>query len=179
MTFMQDIVMHGGIVMHVVDKLSLKELRERLSSAPYGALRTRLQAVVLAKEGHTAPAIARNLGVSRRTVQDWVRWYNQEGVERLEGKVAPGTPPPLAPEALDQFLARIEAGPRPEDQVCALRGIEAQRILHQEFGVLRSLSTTLRILHQARFAKLLPRPQHPDADPAAQEAFKKKSCPPA
>ena len=165
--------------MDVVDTWSLKDLRSRLSAEPYGPLRMRLQAVVLAKEGQTAPAIAHLLGVGRRTVQHWVRWYNQEGLARLAGRKAPGTAPPLTPEAREKFLARIEAGPRPEDQVCALRGIEAQRILHQEFGVLRSLSTTLRILQEARFAKLMPRPQHPEADPVAQEAFKKKSCPPA
>jgi transposase len=165
--------------MDVVGDLSLEALRAQLSQAAYGALRTRLQAVVMAKEGHTAVAIARTLGVGRRTVQDWIHWYNTEGLARLSGKVPPGKAPPLSPEDLEKFLARIEAGPRPEDQVCALRGLEAQRILHAEFGVVRGLSTALRLLQVARMAKLMPRPRHPDSDPAAQEAFKKKSCPPA
>lgn len=163
--------------MDVVNTLSLESLREQLRAAPYGAFRTRLQAVVLAKEGQTAPAIARSLGVGRRTVQDWIYWYNTQGLSRLSGKVPPGKAPPLSAEDLEKFLARIEAGPKPEDQVCALRGIEAQRILRQEFGVVRGLSTALRLLQAARMAKLMPRPRHPEADPAAQEAFKKKNCP--
>ena len=162
--------------MHIVDTLSLEVLRGRLSSAPYGAFRTRLQAVVMAKEGQAATVIAQTLGVGRRTVQDWVCWYNTEGLPRLSGKVPPGRKPPLSPEDLARFLARIEAGPRPEDQVCALRGLEARRILREEFGVARGLSTALRLLQEARFSKLMPRPRHPEADPEAQEAFLKKSC---
>ena len=164
--------------MHIVDTLSLEVLRSRLSGAPYGAFRTRLQAVVMAKEGQAATVIARTLGVGRRTVQDWIHWYNTEGIERLSGKLPPGKAPPLAPEALAVFLARIEAGPQIQDQVCAFRGVDAQRILREEFGVSRGLSTTLRILQESRFSKLVPRPQHPDADLVAQEAFLKKSCPP-
>lgn len=163
--------------MHVVNTLSLETLREHLREAPYGAFGTRLQAVVMAKEGHAATSIAQTLGVGRRTVQDWISWYNTQGLPRLAGKVPPGKAPPLSPEQRERFLTRIEAGPREEDQVCALRGIEAQRILREEFGVVRSLSTALRLLQEARFAKLLPRPQHPESDPAAQEAFLKKSCP--
>jgi transposase len=165
--------------MRIADGLSLKELRSRLSDAAYGAFRTRLQAVVMAKEGHTAVAIAQSLGVGRRTVQDWVHWYNTQGVERLSGKVPPGKVPPLSPEKLEQFLARIEAGPQAQDKVCALRGIEGRRILREEFGVARGLSTVYRLLKEARFAKLMPRSRHPDSDPAAQEAFLKKSCPPS
>jgi transposase len=164
--------------MYVVDSLSLDALRGQLREAPYGAFRTRLQAVVMAKEGHTATHIAQSLGVGRRTVQDWLCWYNTQGLPRLSGKVPPGKAPPLSPERLEQFLTRIEAGPREDDQLCAFRGIEAQRILREEFGVVRCLSTALRLLQEARFAKLMPRPQHPDSDPAAQEAFLKKSCPP-
>jgi transposase len=165
------------MLMHIVDTHSLEALRAELRAAPYGAFRTRLQAVVMAKEGYAAPAIARTLGVGRRTVQDWIHWYNTQGLARLSGKVPPGKAPPLSPEKLEQFLARIEAGPQPQDQVCALRGIEAQRILREEFGVTRGLSTALRLLQAARFAKLMPRPRHPAADPAAQEAFLKKGCP--
>jgi transposase len=165
--------------MHVADELSLEELRARMCEADYGAFRARLQAVVMAKEGHTAVAIARTLGVGRRTVQDWVFWYNTQGIRRLAGKVAPGREPPLSPEQLEQFLARIEAGPREADRVCALRGIEGQRILQEEFGVVRSVSTVYRLLDVARFAKLMPRSRHPDSDPAAREAFLKKNCPPS
>jgi transposase len=163
--------------MHIVDGLSLEELRARLSDAAYGAFRTRLQAIVMAKQGHTAVAIAGSLGVGRRTVQDWVYWYNTRGLARLAGRVPPGKAPPLSPENLEQFLARMEAGPRAEDQVCALRGIEGRRILLEEFGVARGLSTVYRLLEAARFAKLMPRPRHPQSDPAAQEAFLKRSCP--
>jgi transposase len=165
--------------MDIVGDSSLEALRAQLRQAAYGAFRTRLQAVVMAKEGHTAVAIAQTLGVGRRTVQDWIHWYNTQGLARLAGRVPPGKAPPLAPAQLEQFLARIEAGPQPQDQVCALRGIEAQKILHAEFGVARSLATAYRLLQVARFAKLMPRPRHPDSDPAAQEAFLKKSCPPS
>ncbi|MBV8607766.1 MAG: helix-turn-helix domain-containing protein, partial [Singulisphaera sp.] len=42
------------------------------------------QAVVLAKQGHSAPEIAQALGCSRRAVQTWVARYNQGGVPALQ-----------------------------------------------------------------------------------------------
>ena len=76
-----------------------------------------------------------------------------------------------------QFKARLTAPPTPQDNVCALRGSDIQRILRQEFGVLRELSSVYYLLHSLGYSSLVPRPRHVQADAARQELFKKVSCP--
>jgi hypothetical protein len=71
---------------------------------------------------------------------------------------------------------RLDAGPLPDDGVCTLRGQDVQRILEREYGQLRSLNAVYGLLHRIGYSSLVPRPQHPKADPAAQEAFKKNSA---
>ena len=94
----------------------------------------RVQAVILAKQGDTAPQIARALGVSRRAVQAWVAAYNRGGPEALPDRPTPAAPR-SAPRPGGRFRERIDAPPRPEDGVCDLRGADIRRILEQEFGV--------------------------------------------
>jgi transposase len=160
--------------MKVANHHPVAELQQRVAQEPYGALRTRLQAVVLAQQGRTARQIGAALGVGRRTVQEWIGWYNTAGLERLAGKQAPGSPPALEAAAWERFRARLDAGPTPQDHVCAFRGLDVQRILQEEFGVRRSLPTALRLLAAAGYRKLVPRPEHPKGDPQAREAFKQK-----
>jgi transposase len=137
----------------------------------------RLRTVLLAKQGFTAPEIATCTGFSRRSVQDWVARYNREGLAGLETKPGRGRQPPLTPAQAEQLQQRLDAGPLPEDGVCTLRGKDVQRILVQEFGRLRSLNAVYGLLHRLGYSSLVPRPQHPQADPAAQEDFKKSlSC---
>jgi transposase len=73
----------------------------------------------------------------------------------------------------DQLKTRLNAGPLEQDGVCALRGVDVQRILAEEFGKVRCLSAVYDLLHAIGYNDLTPRPRHRDADPAAQEAFKK------
>lgn len=133
----------------------------------------RLRTVLLAKQGFTAPEIATCTGFSRRMVQKWVERYNAEGLAGLETKSGRGRKPPLTPEQEVQLQQRLDAGPLPEDGVCTLRGKDVQRILEQEFGQLRSLNAVYGLLHRLGYSSLVPRPQHPESDPAAQEEFKK------
>ncbi len=51
--------------------------------------------------------------------------------------------------------------------------MDVQRILKQEFGKVRCLSAVYNLLHAIGYNDLMPRPQHKDADPVAQDAFKK------
>ena len=84
---------------------------------------------------------------------------------------------PLSAEQQVQFKARLAAGPTAKDEVCTLRGEDLQRILEQEFGVLRKLSSIYYLLHSLGYSSLVPRPRHVKADPGRQELFKKVDCP--
>jgi len=161
--------------MHVEDRHGLDELRRLARSQSGARMRIRMQAIVLAKRGRTAVEIAETLGVSRRPVQEWVRRYNRAGVNGLARRSGQGRRGKLSPEERDRFVARIESGPQPNDQVCTLRGRDFQRILEKEFGTLYRLSAVYALLHRLGYSCLMPRPKHRKADPQAQEAFKKKA----
>jgi transposase len=149
----------------------------RLVERETGADRAqRLRTVLLAKQGFTAPEIATLTGLSRRSVQIWVARYNGEGLAGLETRPGRGRKPALTSEQEQQLQRRLDTGPLPQDGVCTLRGKDVQRILEQEFGQLRSLNAIYALLHRLGYSSLVPRPMHPQADPAAQEDFKKSSA---
>lgn len=150
-----------------------QQLQQLFDRERQAARAKRLRVILLAKQGFTAPEIATCTGFSRRSVQHWVARYNTEGLVGLATKSGRGRKPPLTPEQEQQFRQRLDAGPRPEDGVCTLRGKDVQRILQQEFGQLRSLNGVYSLLHRLGYASLVPRPQHPHGDPEAQELFKK------
>ncbi len=161
--------------MHVEDRHGLDELRREARSRNDARMRIRLQAIVLAKQGRTAEEIAAALDVSRRPVQEWVRRYNQSGMEGLRRRPGQGRQEKLSLEERDRLCTRIEAAPREVDEVCTLRGRDIQRILHKEFGKLYHLNSVYALLHRLGYSCLMPRPKHQKADPQAQEAFKKTS----
>jgi transposase len=157
--------------MEVKGHLPLAEL-ERLERCETNAQRAkRLRIVILAIRGFTAPAIAMCVGLSRRICQRWVRRYNGEGLTGLDDLRGQQPRPVLTVEQEAQMRQRLEAGPLPEDRVCSLRGVDVQRILAQEFGVLRSLPAVYYLLHQLGYSYLRPRPCHRRANPEAQAAF--------
>lgn len=157
--------------MEVRDHLPLAEL-ERLERGETRAQRAkRLRIVILALRGFTAPAVGMCVGLSRRICQRWIRRYNAEGLAGLNDLRGQQPAAVLTAEQEAQMRQRLAAGPLPEDQVCSLRGVDAQRILAQEFGVLRSLSAVYWLLHRLGYSYLRPRPRHCRADRETQAAF--------
>jgi transposase len=161
---------------HVADHLTLDQLRVRADAEPDRRIFLRLRVVLLAAQGRTAPEIVAALGSSRRAIQRWVARYNDEGPDALGDRPRPGQPRHLPEDATDRLRQRIDAGAKPEDGVCTLRGGQVRSILEAEFGVLYSLSGVYALLHRLGYSCLDPRPRHRKADPEAQEAFKKKSA---
>ncbi len=163
--------------MHVVEHHTVEELHTLARSEHDPKMVTRLHAVALAKRGKSAPQVAEEFGYSRRGVQFWVKWYNEGGVEHLRNEGGQGRKPPLAASEQQRLKQRLDGGPVPEKDggVCTLRGVDGQRILKEEFGKVRCLSAVYNLLHAIGYNDLVPRPQHKDADPAAQEAFKKSA----
>jgi transposase len=158
--------------MHVEERDSMECLQEVATQFRNTRTWPRLRAVILAKQGDTAPEIARALGFSRRAVQAWVAAYNRGGLEILPDRPHPGRTPHLPHDEELRFLERIEAPPRPEDGICELRGVDLRRILEREFAARYSLSGVYKLLHRLGYNDLMPRPQHPDASPEAQEFFR-------
>lgn len=158
--------------MKVLGHLPLAEL-ERLERAEKDAAQSRrLRIIILAINGYTAPAVAMSVGLSRRICQRWLARYNAFGLAGLDDQRGAEPQSPLTPEQESLVRQRIETGALPEDQVCSLRGVDFQRILASEFGVLRSLPAVYHLLHRLGYSYLRPRPRHRLADPRAQQDFK-------
>src|SRR3954452_18745375 len=159
-------------LMHIEDHDPLDRLQE--ASRRYRNTRTwpRAQAVILAKQGDTAPQIARALGFSRRAVQSWIAAYNRGGLEALPDRPHPGRTPTLPRGQEAAFLMRIEAPPGPEDGAWEWRGADIRRLLEQQFGARSTLGGVYKLLHRLGYSALMPRPQHPNSCPEAQEFFK-------
>jgi transposase len=158
--------------MFVADHHSRDQLQGLADAIPQKRIWRRFQAVILAKNGWTAPHIALSLGCSLRAVKNWVAQYNCGGVEALHESPRAGRPRRLAPEHYPRLKQRLGAPPRAEDGVCTLRGLDVQRLLGQEFGVMMSLQAVYDLLHRLGYSSLMPRPHHEDANPEVQALFK-------
>ena len=151
--------------MFVADHHSLEQLQGLTQAIPQKRLWRRAQSIVLAKQGRTAQDIADALGCSLKAVKNWVAQYNAGGIEALHERPRSGRPPRLDPSHYPRLKQRLIAPPRPEDGVCTLRGLDIQRILEQEFGVLMSLQAVYDLLARLGYSSLMSRPQHEDANP--------------
>jgi transposase len=158
--------------MHIEDHDPLDRLHEVAKAHRNTRTWPRVQAIILAKQGDTAPRIARALGVSRRAVPAWVAAYNRGGLEALPDRPHPGRTPILPRDQEDRFRERIDAPPRPEDGVGELRGADIRRILEQECAARYTLGGVYKLRHRLGYSDLMPRPQHPETHPEAQEFFK-------
>lgn len=163
--------------MRVEVRFTTAELDGFIAKAKSASQRQRLRVIRWAMEGLTLPEVPTQTKLCRRQVQNWVRRFNASGLAGLKDEPGRGRPCPLSAEQQVKFRARLQARPTAEDQVCTLRGSDIQRILQQEFGVLRKLSSVYYLLHSLGYSSLAPRPRHVQADAARQELFKKASCP--
>lgn len=161
--------------MHVAEHHNLDQLERAARAERHARVRDRIRAVIMAKRGRTAPQIADDLGRSRRAVQEWIRWYNRGGLDELPDAPRSGPPRRCPPERFQAVKARVLAGPRPEDEVCTLRGADVRRLLEKEFGVVQSLGTTYRLLHTLGLEPLRPRPRHVKNDPEAMLAWEQSA----
>ena len=159
--------------MHIEPHRTLEELERLATRQATPRLYRRIRGIVLAARGHSAAKIAEALGCTQRAVQKWARRYNDGGPDALADRPGRGGKPRLDPAEHDRLRERIEAGPTPEDVVCAFHNPDIRRILKVEFGVELGEQAVYDLLHRLKLSSLMPRPIHRKADPVAQEAFKK------
>jgi len=158
--------------MHVANHHSLEQLKRLAKRQKDARLLLRLQMIVLARRGRTAPQISASLSVARRTVQDWVRRYNLGGLEGLRDRRRGGNQRKLNDRQEQRILDYLKQ--QAEDPHGGVRrGEDLRQWINRQFGVLYSLPGTYDLLHRLGYSCLMPRPRHKKTDPQAQAAFKK------
>lgn len=154
--------------MHIQAHEPIEQLQRLRRLKSHRAIATRLQRVILAQRGHTAPQVAQAVDMSPRVVQTWVQRYNAKGIDGLWDRARPGQPTKLPREQEQAFKQRMLAGPGDADGgLCTLRGRDAQRILIDEFNAHYSLGGAIELLHRLGLSCLKPRPRHRKNDPQA------------
>ena len=157
------------------------ELRALARRERDGRVSARLLARANALDGMSREEAARAAGMDRQTLRDWVHRYNAEGVEGLvEGlrdRPRPGRPCGLDEGRQAALKALILRGPRLERDGCvAWRARDLRALVERRFEVRYSESGIRRLLRGLDLSWQKARPVHPEADPTAQERFK-KTCP--
>ena len=97
------------------------------------------------------------------------------GLAGLSNRTAPGRTPYLSAAQKAELSEIVRAGPDPEvDRVVRWRRIDLKHLIKERFGVVMHERTVGKQLAELGFRRLSVRPAHPQSDPAAQPAFKKK-----
>ena len=157
-------------------ELSSSQLRMAFGRAGSVRAARRMLALALVLDGADRSTAARSCGMDRQTLRDWVHRYNAQGLAGLEDRRAPGPVSRLSLEQKMQLAALVEAGPDAAvDKVMRWRRVDLRDKIQALFGVAMHERTVGKQLTGLGYRKLSVRPQHPKADPEAQEAFKKTS----
>ena len=143
----------------------------RQATDPRVAQRTLLIRYLLL--GHTTSQTAVAFGYSVRQVRNWMHRFNAEGLHGLHDKPRSGRRRFLPADQEEPLKELLRAAP-PEGRA-TWHADSIRALLKDRFGVEYTPSGTYFLLHRIGFEWLVPRSRHPDADPAAQEAFKKTS----
>lgn len=135
----------------------------------------RLHALLLVAKGNTCQEAADLLGDSVRSVQTWVKRFEEKGLQGVYDLDRPGRPRVLTDEDLEVINAALRRPPRDSgldchlwDGKCLSRFIK--RRLNKEMGVRQAQ----RLLNDLGFHYRKPRPMMAGGGPEVKEAFKKK-----
>ena len=153
------------------------ELRAIAAKSRDAAQARRLLAIAMILEGASRLDAARQAGMDRQSLRDWVHRYNAAGVDGLKSRTAPGAKPKLTETQMAELREVVLAGPDPD-----VHGVVRWRCVDLRAEVIRRFSVTVdedtigRWLRKFGLTRLQPRPFHPKKDAAEQEAFKKTSA---
>lgn len=158
--------------------IDVETLRRRARLERDGRVAARLLAIANALDGMSRAEAARAAGMDRQTLRDWVIRFNAAGIDGLGDRKRPGSKPFLD-EGQQAVLRNIVLrGPDPHrDGVSAWRLVDICRLCEERFGVAYSVSGMFDLLKGLDLSWQKSRPRHPEADAAAQKAFKKGGSP--
>ena len=152
------------------------ELRAVASKSCDAAQVRRLLGLASILDGRPRTEAAKQNGMDRQTLRDWVHRYNASGIDGLKSRASPGRTPALSEEQRAELKALVIAGPDPvQNKVVRWRCADLREEVARRFNVVVHESTIGKWLHQLGLTRLQARPFHPKKAAEAEATFKKTS----
>lgn len=149
-------------------------LRKKARSEKDGRIAARLLGIANVLDGMDRDAAARTVGMTRQTLRDWVRRYNDEGIQGLRNRPKGHPPRALTPEQ-EREIDTLVSQPPQHKTLVRWRCVDVKAEIERRFGVVLHENSVGNLLRRLGFRRLSVRPLHPEGDLEAQEAFKKTS----
>jgi transposase len=134
----------------------------------------RLHGVLLVAQGMSCPEVSRLLGDSPRTVEYWVRRFEEKGLAGLVEGDRVGRPRRLSDEQLEEINAVLRQTPESVGRSIGLwdgKGLAA--FIKQRYGVTLGVRQCQYMFKSFGFRRRKPRPLIARANPEVQERYKK------
>ena len=103
-----------GAALPIRDDIPAEELRRLARQESDGRVACRLLGLAHVVDGMNRERAARQAGMDRQTLRDWVIRFNAEGVEGLRDRPKSGRAPWLDQGQMAAFKALVLRGPEPE-----------------------------------------------------------------
>jgi len=151
--------------------LALQDEIRRSEEARYDH---RLHGVLLVAQGLSCPEVGKLLGDAPRTVEYWIRRFEQSGFAGLRDGGRPGRPGRLDEDQLRQIEAALRRSPREIGlDVSLWDGKAVSEFVRQRWHVELGVRQCQRLFRKFGFRLRKPRPVIARAESELQEQFKK------
>jgi transposase len=134
----------------------------------------RLHGLLLVAQGMSCPEVGRLLGDAPRTVEYWVRRFEENGLAGLVEGERSGRPRRLSDKQLEEINSVLRQTPKSVGITSGLwdgKGLAA--FIKKRYGVTLGVRQCQYIFKSLGFRRRKPRPLIARADPEVQEAYKK------
>lgn len=165
----------GAAGLNIRRDISAVVLRKKARQEKDGTVVLRLFGIANVLDGLTRKEAARQAGMSRQTLCDWIHLYNASGIDGLRDRPKGHARRALSPKQEKKLEAMIEQAP--EGTLVRWRRVDLKAVIEKEFGVTYHERSVGKVLRRMGFVRLSVRPLHPEASLEEQEAFKKTSLP--
>jgi transposase len=147
---------------------SVAELRSAAKRAMDTKQGLRILAIAMVIDGYRRQEAAQACGMDRQTLRDWVRRYNETGIDGLTDRSRSGRPASLTEAEQTEVAAWVEQGADlATDGVVRFRRVDLRDRVAGRFGVYLHERSVGRLLCRLGYRRLSVRPVHPKTDLAA------------
>lgn len=153
------------------ENASIQELRE---AGRVGLFETnvRCTAIQMLVVGASRDTVCRALEVTTRSLQKWIKVFNERGVDGLIGKKRSGRKRKIVGEQARKFVESIDNPQRAERDFWTARAFHGYVSEHYEIDC--SYETLVRFFHEHGFALKVPQPWPDRQDESLRAAFRER-----